>query len=104
MKISKKWWFTAWRVVLSGSLIVGLLSVVARVSSQTSNDKAAGAGATNAAALAWKEVDKATRPPMPPPEWQTNRPSQEEIQKFREQQGKLAGQAADKARDFYTRF
>jgi len=53
---------------------------------------------------AWKAVEKATRPPIPPEEWRTNRPSADTIAKFREQQGKLAGEAADKARDFYTRF
>src|SRR5882672_7434126 len=53
---------------------------------------------------AWKAVEKATRPPTPPEEWRTNRPSADTIAKFREQQGKLAGEAADKARDFYTRF
>src|SRR5439155_4027678 len=37
-------------------------------------------------------------------EWQANSPPEEEIAKFRQQQGKLAGDAADKARDFYTRF
>src|SRR5262249_10836560 len=37
-------------------------------------------------------------------EWQTQRPTAEEVQEFKEQKGKLAAEAADKARDFYTRF
>src|SRR5207253_6912065 len=53
---------------------------------------------------AWKELQKALRPPMPPAEWQGKRPTPEEVQSFRLQQGQLAGQAADKAKDFYTRF
>ena len=53
---------------------------------------------------AWQAVEQASRPPTPSAEWRTTRPSQEEIMKFRETQGKVAGEAADKAKDFYTRF
>jgi thiol-disulfide isomerase/thioredoxin len=53
---------------------------------------------------AWQAVEKASRPPSPPAEWRTARPSEEEIMKFRGSQGKLAGEAADKAKDFYMRF
>jgi thiol-disulfide isomerase/thioredoxin len=53
---------------------------------------------------AWREVMKATAPPMPPPEWQTRRPFEQEIETFRVEQGKLAVAGAAKARDFYTRF
>src|SRR5215204_4387708 len=53
---------------------------------------------------AWKEVEKATRPPMPPAEWQGKRPTQEQIDAFRAQQSVLVGQAAEKVKDFYTRF
>jgi thiol-disulfide isomerase/thioredoxin len=60
--------------------------------------------ANDDADAAWKQLQKALRPPSPPPEWQTNRPSSEEIEKFQQQQGKLAAEAADKAKDFYTRF
>src|SRR3954471_20482408 len=59
---------------------------------------------TNAAQQAWKELQKATQPPMPPAEWQTTRPTEEEYNAFRAKQGVLAGEAADKAKDFYTRF
>lgn len=41
---------------------------------------------------------------MPPPEWQTTRPTQEQIEAFRKEQGELAGQAADKAKAFYTQY
>ncbi len=53
---------------------------------------------------AWKELEKATRPPTPPAEWRDKQPSEEEINKFRDSQRDLAGAAADKAHDFYTRF
>ena len=60
--------------------------------------------ATEDAEAAWKTVQKALRPPTPPAEWQTNRPSAEEIEKFQQRQGRLAAEAADRAKDFYTRF
>ncbi|PYK58954.1 MAG: hypothetical protein DME21_14520 [Verrucomicrobia bacterium] len=60
--------------------------------------------ATQDAEAAWKTVQKALRPPTPPAEWQTNRPSAEEIEKFQLRQGRLAAEAADRAKDFYTRF
>jgi thiol-disulfide isomerase/thioredoxin len=53
---------------------------------------------------AWKEFQKALRPPDQPEEWRTSKPTAEERDKFREKQAKLAGEAADKAKDFYTRF
>ena len=65
---------------------------------------AADATATDSADQAWKAVEKASRPPAPPEAWRQNRPSREEIAKFQEEQGRLAGEAADKAKDFYTRF
>ncbi len=60
--------------------------------------------AADAGDQAWKAVEKASRPPAPPEAWRQNRPSNEDIAKFRYEQGRLAGEAADKARDFYTRF
>ena len=53
---------------------------------------------------AWKELEKATRPPTPPTEWRDKQPSEEEVNKFRDSQKELAGAAADKAHDFYTHF
>jgi len=52
----------------------------------------------------WKELQKSFRPPTPPEAWRDKKPSDEEIQKFRDAQRDLAGAAADKAKDFYTRF
>jgi thiol-disulfide isomerase/thioredoxin len=52
---------------------------------------------------AWKEVQKASQPPMPPSEWQGH-PTAEQLQEFYATQGEVAGQAAEKAREFYTKY
>lgn len=53
---------------------------------------------------AWAAVEKSTQPPPPPKEWNEKAPSQEEIAAFRLEMGKLAGNAADKAKEFRERF
>jgi len=53
---------------------------------------------------AWREVESVSKPPAPPAEWQAKRPSPEEIAKFRDKQKELVVIAADKARDFYTKY
>src|SRR4051794_12817138 len=50
---------------------------------------------------AWKEVVKASRPPAPPAEWKEKKPEQADIAKF---YIPALISAADKAKDFYTRF
>jgi thiol-disulfide isomerase/thioredoxin len=83
--------------------VLGLLAAMLGLSICMSR----GQTATNAASEgdnAWKEVEKATRPPMPPAEWQGRRPTEEQVAEFRTKQSALAGEAADKAKDFYTRF
>ena len=52
----------------------------------------------------WKEVERALQPPPLPAEWGGQRPTAGQVEEFRAEQGRLAGVAADKARDFYTRF
>jgi thiol-disulfide isomerase/thioredoxin len=73
--------------------------------------RCAEADATNApptttadADKAWKEVERALQPPPLPVEWAGQRPTVEQVEKFRAEQGRLAGVAADKAQDFYARF
>jgi thiol-disulfide isomerase/thioredoxin len=62
-------------------------------------------GAANAEAdTAWKEVQKALVAPTPPAEWQAQKPPPEQVESFRAEQGRLAGVAADKLKDFFTRF
>lgn len=70
--------------------------------SSATNDVSA--AATNAADTAWENFQKASQPPPPPVEWQTNQPTDDQIEKFHVLKGGIAGLAADKARDFYTRF
>ncbi len=53
---------------------------------------------------AWKEVERALQPPPLPAEWGGQRPTAGQVEEFRVEQGRLAGVAADKAKDFYTRF
>ena len=59
---------------------------------------------TGDAAKAWKEVEKSSQPEPAPEAWRKEKPSEEDVAKFRESQGKRAAAAADKAKDFYTRF
>src|SRR5260370_1351204 len=80
-----------------------LLLPLQGIFSQTSDTNALAAGQSEAD-KAWKEVEKATRPPMPPAEWQGKRPTQEQMEAFRAQQGVLAAQGADKVKEFYSRF
>ncbi len=67
-----------------------------------------GAAATNTALLegdkAWKEVLIAMRPPSYPPEWDNTQPSKEAIAEFEKKNGLAAGEAAEKAKGFYTKF
>ena len=62
------------------------------------------AGGTNApAALAWSALTHFT--PLPPPmEWQTNPPTQEQLNRFDDERAAQVGALADAARDFYTRY
>jgi thiol-disulfide isomerase/thioredoxin len=50
---------------------------------------------------AWKEVKKAAQQPMPPAEWQSQKPTREQVAKFYIPALKTG---ADKAKDFYTRY
>jgi len=53
---------------------------------------------------AWAALEAASQPPAEPAEWQTKEPTKEEVAAFEKTNGFLAGLAADKAKDFYTRF
>src|SRR6266704_2384068 len=84
--------------------IVPLLVLTACIAAGATADSVSADNAPNDADAAWKAVQKALRPPAPPAEWQTDRPSPGEIEKFQLRQGALAAEAADKVKDFYTRF
>jgi peroxiredoxin len=54
--------------------------------------------------VAWRELQRSMRPPATPPEWETNEPSQKAVAEFEKSYAASAGQAADRIRDFYTKF
>jgi thiol-disulfide isomerase/thioredoxin len=56
------------------------------------------------AEAAWSDVQKSTRPPQPPAEWNQKAPTDEESAAFRRKMGEAAGVAADKAKEFQARF
>ena len=86
-------------VVVATALLAGLPGVVRAQAAAPG----AAADAQSEADKAWKEVEKAARPPMPPAEWR-GRPTREQLETFRAQQGVLAAQAADKANEFYKKY
>jgi thiol-disulfide isomerase/thioredoxin len=53
---------------------------------------------------AWRDLQSALRPPTPPAGLNGGRPSPEQIQAYREEQGRLAAVAADKAREFLQKY
>ncbi len=53
---------------------------------------------------AWQDLLKASRPPNPPPEWNDHTPTAAELADFAKKRADLAGQVADQARDFYTKY
>jgi len=58
----------------------------------------------DAAEQAWNDLKKALIPAPQPAEWRTNPPTKEQIAALDWTNGILAGVAADKAREFYTKF
>jgi thiol-disulfide isomerase/thioredoxin len=86
------------RAVVLAGVILGMLASAARADSTN-------AGPANAAAdKAWNELQQVMMPPPTPAEWAGKEPTPEQADKFRAAQGRLAGEAADQAKDFYTRF
>jgi thiol-disulfide isomerase/thioredoxin len=85
-------------IFLSFAISTGVFAAETKPAEKTESTNTADGDAV------WKELQKTFRPPTPPPEWRDKKPTDEEIEKFRESQRKMAGAAADKAKDFYTRF
>lgn len=54
--------------------------------------------------VAWAAVEKAAQPPEYPEEWSLKQPSKEEIAAFERSNSVLAAAAADKSREFYTKY
>ena len=59
---------------------------------------------TNVADIAWDSLLKMAEPATPPEEWQTKRPAEAEIAKFREGEAKRMAATAEQAKVFYTKF
>lgn len=87
-------------------MIVAACAVALTFAADEKPAKVDGAAAADSdgASVAWQAVLKALRPPPPPDEWRTNPPSKEQIAAYEKKNGELAGQAADKAKDFYTQY
>jgi thiol-disulfide isomerase/thioredoxin len=62
------------------------------------------AGPASEADKAWRDLQKAFQPPAYPPEWQNNEPTKEQIAAFEKKSSVAAAEAADKARQFYTKY
>jgi thiol-disulfide isomerase/thioredoxin len=85
---------------LAVALALSLGAWAQPVTAQSTN----GAPANAEADRAWAELQRAFQPPPVPPEWNGKEPTREQIEQFRSRQAILAGEAADKAQAFQTRF
>src|SRR5688500_2554657 len=56
------------------------------------------------AEAAWKAVETASKPPVPPAEWAGKTPTEEQRKEFYKFLGEQSEIVADKAKEFYTRF
>jgi len=53
---------------------------------------------------AWEELQAASRPPAPPKEWRTKRPTPEQYAEFQKKQKEVFSAAVEKAKEFYTKY
>jgi thiol-disulfide isomerase/thioredoxin len=53
---------------------------------------------------AWIELQKSLQPPGFPEEWREKQPTMEEVRAFDKKKGMLAAEAAQRAKDFYTKY
>lgn len=84
---------------------VGLVLGISNAQDPAAPTKAAPkTAATESEADAWKALQAATRPPLPPAEWNDKKPTDEEYAAFRKKMGEAAAAAADKAKDFAARY
>jgi thiol-disulfide isomerase/thioredoxin len=80
-------------------LLVGLLffSPLTRAVDASAKD-------TAAADAAWADIIKNSKPPAPPAEWNTKRPTPEEMAAFKQKSGDAAEQLADRIKKFYETY
>jgi peroxiredoxin len=79
---------------------LGLLLALTAGFSQSTNT----ANPPSPADLAWRELQSVLQPPPVPSEWKGKEPTPAQIEAYRAEQGRLAGLAADKARDFIAKY
>src|SRR3954468_7405939 len=84
---------TLWLLVL-GSL---LFAPINRAADPAPKDNAA-------ADAAWADIVKNSKPPPPPAEWNTKRPTPEEMTAFKQKAGEAAEQLADRTKKFYETY
>jgi thiol-disulfide isomerase/thioredoxin len=90
-------------VLLRRCLMMTLLAALLNLSSARGAATDSATNEPSEADKAWKELEKAMQPEMPPAEWQGH-PTPEQRALFRAKQGEKAALAAEKAEDFYTRY
>ncbi len=81
-----------------------LLAVLTGLALVAQNPSSPSPAASDAELAAWKAVQEATRPPLPPLEWNNQQPTEEEYAAFRKQMGEAAALAADQALAFTTNY
>jgi thiol-disulfide isomerase/thioredoxin len=74
------------------------LATLSTVAQSTNNSS------TSAGDLAWREVQNALQAPPVPSEWKGKEPTKDQIEAYRTEQGRLAGIAADKAKEFLAKY
>lgn len=84
-------------VVIGRAMLMGLFLVLGCLPARSQDTATNNADANKA----WREVTKATQPPMPPAEWQQKAPTDEEQSKF---YLPALEKGAKAAMDFYTKF
>jgi len=85
-------------------LALGFQIAVVSAQAPKNAEPAAAPSTASAEAEAWKAVREATKPPLPPSEWNDRKPTDAEYAAFRKQMGEAAAAAADKAKEFADKY
>ena len=90
--------------ILALAAAQGVLPMRAADAASSAEAKADARTLPDDADAAWTAVQAALKPPSPPAAWNQTKPTQDEYDKFRKEMGTFAGTAADRAKEFYTRW
>lgn len=88
---------------MSAKIILILVTVFSAFSLTAAEGQLANSLPADAEA-AWKEVENASKPPLPPAEWAGKAPTEEQRKEFYLSLAAKSEIVADKAKEFYTRF